>query len=282
MSAGAGRALLICNDVDAGRALGRACAERGLEPPGWCVPYAAGGPHDADVLVVVESGGDPARHLAQRLVDDANGRTVLLIDDERESRSGAGVQTIRPEPGYEGRVAERLVDLLGFSPALLPTYENRLRVLGRELDRRGIGWATIRETPGGLRVRPETPGQQDPVPFEFGHGEFRRRVREALGARGEQVWERPRSRLTSSGHERLLRAIGRDLDLRCAEQIQIVALATTLVVSGMSGASPYDPAEPFQDLLGEAELGDLLSRLRLARQPSRGWRARVARLLAGS
>jgi hypothetical protein len=236
-----------------------------------------------DIFIVVAQGGDYAgRYLAHMPADDASGRTVLLIDNAAERRPGPGVQTIRPEPGYEGQVAERLVDLLGFSLALLPTYENRLRVLGRELDRRGIGWATIRETHGGLRVRPEAPGQQDPIPFEFGHGEFRRRVREALGARGEQVWERPRSRLASSGHERLLRAIGRDLDLRCAEQIQIVALATTLVVSGMSAASPYDPAEPFQDLLGEAELGNLLSQLRLARQPSRGWRTRLARLLAGS
>jgi hypothetical protein len=279
VSTAGGSALLICNEVETGRAVGRACAQRGLEPPAWCVPLAPTGEPQFDAFVIVDGEDYPGRRFARRLAEGAGGRNLLLVG-EMETQPGEGAQIIRPERGYEALVADRLIDLLSLSPALLPTYENRLRVLGRELERRGIGWETIRETSAGLRVRPDLSDQ--PEPFEFGHDEFRRRVREALTARGEQVWERPRSRRGPVGHERLLRAIGYDLDRRCAQQVQIVALASTIVVAGLEAVSPYDPAEPFQQLLSEIELRDVVERFRTGRQSSRGWRARLSRLLPDS
>ncbi len=271
--------LLICNDLAMGRALGRACAAYGLVPPAWVVLREGAARLDAafNVVILVIAPGDPAnRREPALLAEIADVQPVIVVADLGTNPTGhAGM--IAPDDGWETRVVELLADHLGVTAALLPTYENRLRVLGRELDLQGYAVVSIVETTEGFQVRPEGPDQERLEVFEFTNRDFGRFVREALVARGEDSWVRPTGRLSSSGHEALLRMLGRDLDRDGATQVQITLLARSLLISGLRAASPYDAPEAFQELLREVHLRDLERRAGYERRAPEGWIARFSK-----
>ena len=276
---GGGRAsiLLICNDLAMGRALGRACAAAGLAPPAWVVTSGVPGrpvmSFDATVAIP-----EPGAASAGQLAGLSAGEPVIVVGERQEAVSDA-LDWVAPGPGWELRVVDRLIDRLGLTPALLPTYENRLRVLGRELDRRGYAAVSISETPEGFEVRPEAPDTARLEGFQFSDRDFGRLAREALMARGEEPWERPTGRLAPAGHERPLRALGWDLDGRGASRVQIVTLAQSLVVSGLQAASPYDAPEPFRELFRAEHLRELERRTASERREPNGWLARLKQKL---
>lgn len=272
---GGGRAsiLLICNDLTLGRALGRACVAAGIAPPAWVVTSGVPGRPimSFDVTVAIP---EPGTASAAQLAGLAAGGPVIVVG-ERLPRAGDALEWVAPGPGWDVRVVDRLIDRLGLTPALLPSYENRLRVLGRELDRRGYPAVSIVETPEGFDVRPEAPEDAHLDGFGFNDPDFGRLAREAMMARGEEPWERPTGRLAPSGHERTLRALGWDLDARGASRVRIVPLAQSLVVSGLQAASPYDAPEPFRELFRAEHLRDLERRTAQGRREPDSWLARL-------
>jgi hypothetical protein len=246
-------ALLICNDAEFGRALGQSCRARGLGAPGWVA--LSGGPvaqlsQSAEAFVV---GGDAGIDVARALVEGAGEAVVIFVGVSAEAVSER-LCVVAPEHDWPGRVVEALIDRLGLTPALLPSYENRLRVLGRELDRRGYTAVSIEELEGGFRIQSEAGSDVELPPLEFSSRDVGRFVRAAVTSRGEPDWERPRGRLAMAGQERLLRYLGGALDRRGATHVRIVTLARSLVVSGYESPSPYDPARPFQELYRASDL----------------------------
>lgn len=270
--------MLVCNDETAGHALGHACRARGLDAPQWCVIRPASCWEPAvDTAACIVVGDFPSnteegpRGMFERIVRQA---PVIFVGDLHGS-AGDGVRVIQPVDGWPDRAALALIDLLGLTEGLLPNYENRLRVLGRELDRWGYLAVSVSEEVGKLRVKSEAQGQEDLPSFDFQLTDFGRLAREARNSRGEREWERPRGRLTSAGHEALFRYLGRELDQRGGASIQIVALARSLVISGYASNSPYDRPAPFQEMYRATDLQLLQQRAGIRRQAGQGWIERL-------
>lgn len=276
------RALFISNMEDRGRLLGQVCRASGIDPPGWCVSLDSAGAQlvsDAGIFILSsdEGGRVPAAFIDA--VMSRTDRAAIVITGEDGLADTERLRVIRQGDGWADGVVAALIDLLGLTPALLASYENRLRVLGRELDRRGYAAVHVEETDDGFRVQPESGADAQHPSFEFNSRMFGRLARESRTARGEPGWERPRGRLATQGHERLLRHIGSDLDQRGAAEIRIVALAHSLVVSGFQSTSPYDPPEAFQEMYRLSDLQALQEQGWHRRKEPQGWMQRLARRL---
>ncbi|MEZ4520776.1 MAG: hypothetical protein R3A46_03875 [Thermomicrobiales bacterium] len=273
---------LVSNERSAAGEVGQACRARGLDVPAWCVVRQGSASQLASetggYVIIGSSGAYPGWELA-RLLDEAARKPSVVFVGEPDQASHGTVRVIDRSSGWPDRVAEQLIDLLGLTPVILPNYENRLRVLGRELDRRGYLSVSIVEDGDRLRIRPEPGDEGNLPPFDFSTRDFGRLVRESLTARGEADWERPRGRLASSGHERLLRYLGQGLDRRGAERVQIVSLARSLVVSGYQSESPYEEPEPFNEMYRETQLEALQQGADLNRRGPDRWFGRLSRRL---
>ena len=273
--------VLLCDDVAAGCLLSQACRARGLEPPLWCsirqgVRWEPDETIKVGVVFAASLPGEAGRVQASGW-DWPN--ISLIFVGETVQVDGTVFHIISPSDGWQERVIDVMLDLLGATTALLPSYENRLRVLGRVLDRRGYASVSIIEDADGLRIEPETDGKERLATFDFRTQDFGRLARESLNSRGEPEWERPRGRLTSAGHEALLRYLGRDLDQRGAERIRVVWLAHSLVVSGYESQSPYGEPQSFQDIYRATDLQVLRQRASAERHSGAGWIKRLRRTL---
>ena len=146
-------------------------------------------------------------------------------------------------------------------PELLrPTYQNRLRVIGRQLDLGGHGAINLLEVPGGFLVRAFRPGERTPDALEYPHGEFPDLIAQALAARGEGERRRRPRLLLLTGYEDFLRALGHHLDAQHAEAITVAELEGFLAVGGLARVERYARTDiaPFQRLLRAEEIGALL------------------------
>ena len=272
------RVVLFCDDDAAGRALAWACRARGIDLPLWCSVRPDGRWEPAPDVKVCVCVGEPQSDAGDEgapLREWIRRGGALICVGEREQVSGNGVCVIARDAGWPGRVVDALIDLLGLTPALLPSYENRLRVLGRELDRRGLRVVRVEERGDGFRIQSDAAA--DLPALEFGGRELGQLTRQALTARGEPVWERARGHLATDGQERLLRYLGSDLDRRGAARVRIVTLARSLVVSGYESASPYDSPQPFQRLYRPSELRLLQQQGHHSRRAAKGWFSRLMR-----
>jgi len=148
-----------------------------------------------------------------------------------------------------------------------PSYENRLRLVGRSLDRDQLADVSLLEIDGGFVARSFRPGGSEPLILEFLDADFARRIGEAITMRGEQPKRRPASALLPTGYEDFLRALGHRLDERVAENITICELASFVVVSGFvpSGAFPATGYQPFSEVLDAGDVRRLLAEARARR-----------------
>ena len=117
--------------------------------------------------------------------------------------------------------AERLTSL---------TYENRLRVVGRQLDLYAYRAVNLFEVGGGFLVRALLPGSRVPDALEFPDRDFLPQVEAAIAARGEGERLRSTSPLLPTGYEDFLRALGHRFDQRVAEAITVSELDKFIAV----------------------------------------------------
>jgi hypothetical protein len=147
------------------------------------------------------------------------------------------------------------------TPRLLePSYENRLRIIGRRLDRDRLHRICIMEADGGFVVRAFHHADTGPVVLEMLDAAFAQLLGEALARRGEPPLQRAHHPLLPSGYEDALRALGHDLDERVAENIVITEFVSFFTVSGFAPAGAPQTAgyRPFAEALGAADLQVML------------------------
>src|SRR5205085_11056566 len=123
----------------------------------------------------------------------------------------------------------RLLDVPPHIPEalLVPTYQNRLRVIGRQCDALGLCELAILEAVGGFVVRGIRPRDGRAGMLEFADAHFAHLVSETITMRDQ--------RLPAPHHawyEDTLRAIGHALDRSAVDRVTIVELKQSLLVSG--------------------------------------------------
>ena len=123
----------------------------------------------------------------------------------------------------------RLLDIPPHIPEalLVPSYQNRLRVIGRQCDALGLCELAILEAVGGFVVRgiKQRDGQAEMLEFADAH--FAHLVSEAITIRDQRAPTSPHA-----WYEDTLRAIGLELDRHAADRVTIVELTQYLLVSG--------------------------------------------------
>jgi hypothetical protein len=144
----------------------------------------------------------------------------------------------------------------------LPTYQNRLRLVGRHLDVNEFKSACILDVEGGILVRALGSRMHTPELLEFPDDAFKEMVRSAIQSRGRRKRIRTKSVILPTGYEDLLRALGYELDQRMAKSITVYETQETLFGAGLAAGdnstgsfSPFDfvlSAEDIQEMLDAA------------------------------
>jgi DNA-binding NarL/FixJ family response regulator len=197
----------------------------------------------------------------------------------------AGVRDYIPkEPGFATVVAQHVrfilrIDSTGRLPQPIvvgpeiserlrqPTYQNRMRVIGREMDLGEYRFVGLWEVGGGFLARGTRPGRRTAEALEFLDRDFPQLV--AVTARGDGERRQRSGVLIPTGYEDLFRSIGRKLDERTAEAVVFTELSELIVVSGLAkkeSAAHVAPA-PFEWVLdadGISKMLDEAYRLREA------------------
>ncbi len=121
----------------------------------------------------------------------------------------------------------------GMPPELLnPTYQNRLRVIGRQIDLNRYRMVSLFEVDGGFLVRALPQHGRHADALEFPDRDFLHWITEAYRNRGGGERHESLSALLPSGYEDFLRAIGAALDRHKAESISVAEFASVIVVGG--------------------------------------------------
>lgn len=159
-------------------------------------------------------------------------------------------------------------------PALLsPTYQNRLRTIGRELDVNGYRSIILLQVDGGFLVRAVNRQRRELGLLEFPDADFPERMVAATEARGDGERPESPSTLAPTGYEDMLRAIGRGLDDSSARNVVIAEGQTALLVTGQKGTPDggTEALETILDLIAITEMLDESFRLRASEQRIDGW-----------
>lgn len=119
-------------------------------------------------------------------------------------------------------------------PAYSPTYENRLRLIGRHLDRGDYRASVILEVPGGVLVRARKPATGQEELLEFPDDTFEELYEEAMQDRGDSNTDqlRLKSVTAPTGYQDLFRALGYRLDQVIARAILISECQESIFVRG--------------------------------------------------
>ncbi len=141
-----------------------------------------------------------------------------------------------------------------------PTYQNRLRVIGRELDVAGYRSVNLVEIGAGFVVRVLRPGGRIPEALEFPHTDFPDLFAAAFAGRQSGGRERRNHPLLPTGYEDFMRALGYRLDEWCAEAITVTELDTFIAVNGVGRVDSYHETSigPFQTLLRPDDIAELI------------------------
>jgi len=152
---------------------------------------------------------------------------------------------------------------------LEPTYQNRLRVIGRHLDLLSYRSFVIVEVEGGLLVRAVRADQRDGEALEFPDGAFRQLMLDAISSRGSGYHSYTPSPLLPTGYEDFLRALGHRLDQRLARGVVVTECPSMVVVTGdeQSHTSTQAPYRVFEDLLRPQDVTALLDQAFSRRAP---------------
>ncbi|HEX3722313.1 MAG TPA: response regulator [Nitrolancea sp.] len=121
----------------------------------------------------------------------------------------------------------------GIPPQLLnPTYQNRLRVIGRQIDLYGYRMVAVFEVEGGFLMRAFRSNGRQAEALEFPDRDFAQLVIQAFVVRGEGERPASNSQLLPSGYEDFFRAIGAALDDHKADAVSVSEFSSIIVVSG--------------------------------------------------
>lgn len=147
---------------------------------------------------------------------------------------------------------------------LAPSYQNRLRTIGRELDIHRYRSIAVVQVDGGFIVRAVQRTERDIDLLQFPDDTFPERMILATEARGEGERRGSPSPMAPTGYEDLLRAVGRWLDERNASNVTVIEGTTTVVVSGDArrAGAPAEFIDAGLDLAAVQELLDGSFRLR--------------------
>jgi CheY-like chemotaxis protein len=124
----------------------------------------------------------------------------------------------------------------------LPTYQNRLRVIGREMDIADFRAVSLWEVGGGFLVRGTLPNRRTPDALEFLDRDFPQLV--AVTARGDGERRQRPGALLPTGYEDVLRAIGWRLDEQISEAVAFSEYSQAIVVSGLTKADRAEHVVP--------------------------------------
>jgi len=146
------------------------------------------------------------------------------------------------------------------SQLLQPTYQNRLRVIGRQMDLHRLASLHLVEVPGGFVVRALSRASSDPRTLVFPDSDFPRLVAQSIASRGQRRRMRLGTPLLPTGYEDFLRALGRRLDLLHAASVTITELDEAIQVEGTKEIADADGKRrvPFRELLAVEDIGVLL------------------------
>lgn len=141
-----------------------------------------------------------------------------------------------------------------------PTYQNRLRVIGRQLDLYNYQSVNIMEVAGGFLVRAMSAGSRAPEALEFADRDFPAQVSAALAARGGGERKRAPLPLLPTGYEDFLRAVGHRLDASHAEAVTLTDLGSFIAVGGVGANDSYNQVvmAPLQWLMRPDDITFLL------------------------
>ncbi|CAN5766075.1 hypothetical protein BH23CHL2_BH23CHL2_23190 [soil metagenome] len=127
----------------------------------------------------------------------------------------------------------------------LPTYQNQLRLVGRNLDTNEYRTVSILDVEGGILARAFNSRRHDSELLEFPDNAFREMVQEAITGRGRRNRVAKHSAVVPTGYEDLFRAIGWELDRRLAKAITIHECSDSIFVAGLAaveqGSGNFSP-----------------------------------------
>jgi hypothetical protein len=143
-----------------------------------------------------------------------------------------------------------------------PTYQNRLRVLGRFIDAEMLHSITLIEIADGFILRAMRDTNPWPLLIEFDDRKTSKMLRRAPDDRGSQPPHRESRDLIPDGYENMLRALGFELDQRIAENIVITELPSFIAFSGFEPVLGYGEASfrPFSEPLAPPDIISMLRR----------------------
>lgn len=140
-----------------------------------------------------------------------------------------------------------------------PTYQNRLRVIGRHLDDGDYRAVHLLEVEGGILARATRHQQVMSDLLEFPEASFRALIVEAVRKRGNRRPTNLHSPLIPTGYEDFLRALGHHLDGRISRMIAMMECDDFVFLSGMEQpGGTLSSFAPFTLSLREPEIVDLL------------------------
>ncbi len=148
-----------------------------------------------------------------------------------------------------------------------PTYQNRLRVIGRQLDLYGYQYINLSEVGGGFLVRALNPEDRSPEALEFPDRDVPHLLAAAFDARREPRRLRSTTPLLPGGYEDFLRAVGWRFDERTAAAVTVTELDNFVAIGGMTlgDGSERGALQTFQEVLRGEEIAYLIEQARRRR-----------------
>ncbi|HET9015006.1 MAG TPA: response regulator [Thermomicrobiaceae bacterium] len=291
------RILLIVSDVTRAQQLSQALQTRLFMRPDRvasaeaALEWLAGNPCDVCLLDYRQPGIDGVQALVrihQRLpslpvimLSNANSEQVAI------SAFRAGATDYLPlTQGYAEVAARRVEEVLNNLPAasqaltsipanvppqlLEPTYQNRLRTIGHQLDLHGYRYPSVLEVEGGFLVVATPGGSRAQEALEFADRDFAFLVASAIGGRSSRAAEKPgRQSLLPTGYEDFLRALGWRLDLDHTEAISVTEVDDGIIVAGRHLAGlASGQYRRFHRFLGPDEIAAVLDEAFRQRKPT--------------
>lgn len=165
------------------------------------------------------------------------------------------------------RTREDLDEQVQVSPSVMPAYENsyqnKLRLVGVNLDRNNMRRAKILEVPGGLLVRAARSDNVTEELLEFPDESFERFFADAINQRGggKGTPLRIKSELIPTSYSDVLRAVGFYLDGWMTRSIIISEGSEGIYVSGLRllETSVQSRYSPFDELFTPETIDSLLT-----------------------
>lgn len=194
---------------------------------------------------------------------DVSNRVVRRCGNLQGCAASTGMKVSMADQWSAGGASGEVPRIL--PPALLaPTYQNRLRSIGRDLDVHHFRSIVVLEAPGGFILRAVRRGSRDIELLQYPDDTFPERMILATEARGEGERNESPSVIAPTGYEDLLRAIGRWLDTRRAANAVLTEGRDAMVVT--ADRTPFNPhalrIETLFDLNAIKQLLDESFRLR--------------------